>query len=85
LKIVISSEYREGYQYWAKAKPQVQKRIDRLFDAICAEPFAGLGKPEPLRHNLSGCWSRRITQKERLVYRVEADTIYFLSCRGHYG
>jgi len=52
---------------------------------IAEHPFTGLGKPEPLRHELSGFWSRRITQAHRLVYRVESETVVVIGCRYHYG
>jgi toxin YoeB len=51
---------------------------------ILGDPFNGIGKPEPLRHHLRGCWSRRLTEEDRIVYRVEADTIHLLSARFHY-
>jgi toxin YoeB len=53
-------------------------------EAVLAAPFDGIGKPEALKHELSGCWSRRVTQEHRLVYRVTADRIYFLQARYHY-
>jgi len=59
-------------------------RIIRLVREVQREPFAGLGKPEPLRHELSGCWSRRIDQEHRLVYQVQKDKIRVLACRYHY-
>lgn len=52
--------------------------------AILADPFAGLGKPEPLRHEFAGCWSRRITQEHRIVYRVSAERVEFIQARYHY-
>jgi toxin YoeB len=59
-------------------------RIIRLIRETQREPFTGLGKPEPLRHELSGCWSRRISQEHRLVYQVQKDKIRMLACRYHY-
>jgi toxin YoeB len=59
-------------------------RIIRLIRETQREPFAGLGKPEPLRHELSGCWSRRISHEHRLVYQVQKDKIRILACRYHY-
>ena len=59
-------------------------RIVRLVREVQREPFSGLGKPEPLKHELSGCWSRRIDQEHRLVYQVLPDKIRILACRFHY-
>ena len=56
-----------------------------LIEAVRREPFAGIGKPEPLRHQLAGCWSRRINERHRLVYRVDGASLIILSCLYHYG
>lgn len=56
-----------------------------LIEAVSREPFAGIGKPEPLKHQLAGCWSRRINDRHRLVYRVNGKTLITLSCTYHYG
>jgi len=69
---------------WASADAKLYERLVRLIIETAREPFTGLGKPEPLRHQLKGCWSRRINQEHRLVYRVTEDTITILSCRDHY-
>ena len=63
---------------------KLYERLVRLITETAREPFTGLGKPEPLRHQLKGCWSRRIDQEHRLVYRVTEDVITILSCRDHY-
>ncbi len=60
------------------------KKIRQLIEAIKEEPFKGIGKPEPLKHQLSGCWSRRINQEHRLVYEVFNNKIIILSAKGHY-
>jgi toxin YoeB len=62
----------------------VLKRIRKLIEVIIKTPFEGIGKPEPLKHNLSGCWSRRINQEHRLVYEVTEGLITVLSMKGHY-
>jgi toxin YoeB len=85
VKIVIAPQYREDYAYWSERDPKKLRKIDRLFTAVCADPFKGIGKPEPLRFQYAGCWSRRITYEHRIVYSIQSDTITFLSCRGHYG
>ena len=59
-------------------------RILELVEATLREPHAGIGKPEPLKHELRGCWSRRIDQEHRLVYRVEGEEVVFLAARYHY-
>lgn len=59
-------------------------RVLDLVDAVLRDPFEGLGKPEPLKHLLSGCWSRRITQEHRMVYRVTDEAVDFLQARYHY-
>jgi toxin YoeB len=63
---------------------KVALRAFELVEAVLRDPFVGLGKPEPLKFVLAGCWSRRITQEHRLVYRVGADRIDFLQARYHY-
>ena len=60
------------------------RKINRLIKEIDRTPFTGVGKPEPLKHDLSGKWSRRITDEHRLIYRVENETIYFYSAKDHY-
>jgi toxin YoeB len=59
-------------------------KVMDLFAAIQRDPFTGIGKPEPLKYDRKGCWSRRITQEHRLVYVVTDDTIIIISCKGHY-
>jgi toxin YoeB len=74
----------EDLAWWVeKDRPQAL-RIIRLIREIQREPFAGIGKPEPLKHELKGCWSRRIDQAHRLVYQVNDDRIRILACRYHY-
>ncbi|TZF82836.1 Txe/YoeB family addiction module toxin [Pedobacter sp. BS3] len=75
----------EHIQALKKAGEKVAlKKIAILVDELTKHPFTGTGKPEPLRHNLSGLWSRRINQKHRLIYRVEEDIVYIQSVKGHY-
>lgn len=70
--------------WWVNKDRKIALRIVKLIEDIQRHPFMGLGQPEPLRHDLSGCWSRRITQEHRLVYEVLSDKIRILSCRHHY-
>ncbi|MGB8259233.1 MAG: Txe/YoeB family addiction module toxin [Terracidiphilus sp.] len=76
--------FREDLVYWIKTDRRVALRTLELAEAVLADPFGGIGKPEPLRFELAGCWSRRITQEHRLVYRVTETRIDFLQARRHY-
>lgn len=73
------------YLDWQQTNKAILKRINLLIKDIQRSPFEGIGKPEPLRHDLSGCWSRRIDEVNRLVYVVEKDVLTIVQCRGHYG
>lgn len=72
------------YQEWAISDKKIFKKINELIKEITRTPFEGTGKPEPLKHELSGFWSRRINQEHRLVYKVENDAVYIASCKYHY-
>ena len=72
------------YLYWQSQDKKLLRRINELIKDTERQPFSGIGKPEPLRGELSGFWSRRIDDRNRLVYRVKNDTLEILSCRGHY-
>lgn len=74
----------EDYPYWQGQDRKQLRRMYQLIQACLREPFSGIGKPEPLRENLSGCWSRRIDDEHRLVYRLEASLLVILACRYHY-
>ena len=73
----------EDYLYWQAHDRNILKRINALLKDIARSPFEGLGKPEALRHSLSGFWSRRITDEHRLIYQI-SDCIVIVSCRYHY-
>ena len=73
----------EDYVYWQGQDRRQLRRINQLVQACLRDPFAGIGKPEPLRANLAGCWSRRIDDCHRLVYRLEGDLLVILACRYH--
>ncbi|NDB07018.1 MAG: Txe/YoeB family addiction module toxin [Acidimicrobiia bacterium] len=79
-----SSGALEDRAYWQKEEPRTYERVERLLADIARSPFKGVGKPEPLKGDLSGWWSRRITLEHRLVYRVEKGVIYVLQARYHY-
>ena len=74
----------DDYQSWEKEDKALYKKINALIKDILRSPFAGIGKPEPLKHELSGYWSRRITNEHRLVYKVTQNEVLFLSCKYHY-
>jgi toxin YoeB len=81
---VISSKFRDDLRYRIETDRKTALRALDLMAAVLADPFGGIGKPEPLRFELAGCWSRRITQEHRLVYRVSRDRIEFHQARYHY-
>ena len=72
------------YLYWQGQDRKTLRRINQLIQACLRYPFEGIGKPEPLRESLSGCWSRRIDTEHRLVYRVDGTVLVILACRYHY-
>jgi toxin YoeB len=84
VKLSRTARFEKDYRYWLEVDPRLADKIDDLIDAVRADPFKGKGKPEPLRHELRGYWSRRITHEHRLVYSVEKDLITFVQCRFHY-
>jgi toxin YoeB len=81
---VFQPEFREDLRYWVRTDRKVALHILDLVDAVLKDPFTGIGKPEPLKFVLAGCWSRRITQEHRLVYKVSGNRIDFLQARYHY-
>ena len=74
----------DEYLYWQMQDRKTLKRINALLKDMQRSPLEGIGKPEPLRENLSGLWSRRIDEANRIVYYEQEGTIYILSCKGHY-
>jgi toxin YoeB len=74
----------DDFNWWATEGKKIHARIVRLIKDIDRSPFSGLGKPEPLKHELRGLWSRRITEEHRLVYKVTEEEIVIVSCRFHY-
>nr|AGF93280.1 addiction module toxin, Txe/YoeB [uncultured organism] len=74
----------EDLAWWIEKDRKKALRIIKLIKEVQRDPFSGTGKPEPLKHELSGCWSRRIDQEHRLVYEVQDDKIRILACRYHY-
>jgi toxin YoeB len=84
MKIIFLSQGWEDYVYWQNTDKSVLRKLNSLVKEIERMPFEGSGKPEPLKHNLNGWWSRRINLEHRLVYKVENDSIIILQCRYHY-
>ena len=84
MKLVFVDESWEDYLYWQKTDKKIAEKINTLIKDISRTPFSGLGKPEPLKYNLSGSWSRRINQEHRIVYEVIDNEILIHSLKGHY-
>ncbi|MEO3788407.1 Txe/YoeB family addiction module toxin [Actinocorallia sp. B10E7] len=84
MKILFTPEAWDDYLWWQQNDHATFKRLNRLIEDICRNGYEGIGKPEPLRQNLSGFWSRRITTEHRIVYTIEADTVQIVACRTHY-
>ncbi len=82
--LLFQNKAWEDYLYWQSLDKKTIKHINALLRDIARDPFSGIGKPEPLRGDLSGFWSRRIDDTNRLVYRINNGVIEILSCRGHY-
>ena len=84
MEIDFTQSAYKDYQWWKKNDPKKVERIEKLCKDICARPFVGMGKPEPLKFGLQGYWSRRIDKANRLVYSVEGKKVMVISCRYHY-
>jgi toxin YoeB len=84
MKIVFLDQAWEDYLYWQNTDKSMLKKINSLIKEIERMPFEGNGKPEPLKHNLSGLWSRRITLEHRIIYRIENEAVIIHQCRYHY-
>ncbi len=84
MKLIFSEHAWEDYLYWQQTDRQILKRINILIKDIMRDPFSGTGKPESLKHGLSGFWSRRINDEHRIVYRQAEDAIIIAQLRYHY-
>lgn len=84
MKLIFSEQAWEDYLYWQKTDKQVLKRINTLIKDASRSPFEGIGKPEPLKHALSGYWSRRVNDEHRMVYAVDDDSLLLAQLRYHY-
>jgi toxin YoeB len=83
-RVSFDQEAFNDFQEWASVDRKIYKKIVELIKAIVRDPFQGIGKPEPLRANLSGAWPRQINEKHRLVYRVSDTEVLIESCKYHY-
>jgi toxin YoeB len=81
---VYQREFLEDLRFWVKTERSTALKVLDLVEAILRDPYGGIGKPEPLKYVMAGCWSRRISQERRLVYRVSEGRIDFLQARYHY-
>ena len=84
MRLVFTPNGWEDYQHWVQTDRATLKRLNRLIEDVLRDPYTGIGKPEQLRHVLSGAWSRRITEEHRLVYLVDGDDVVILQARYHY-
>jgi len=84
MKLVFSRHAWDDYLHWQKTDRRMVRRINVLIENILRSPFEGIGKPEPLKNQLAGCWSRRIDGEHRLVYRVEGESIEIVQARHRY-
>lgn len=84
MKLLWTPDAWKDYLYWQSTNKSIMKQINKLIKSALRDPFSGLGKPEPLKHDLQGYWSRRITAEHRLVYIVRNEALEIIYCRYHY-
>lgn len=84
MRLEFKPQAFEDLQEWVRLQPKVARRILRMIEETLRDPFGGIGKPEPLKGELSGWWSKRIDGEHRLVYRVEGDAPIIAQAKGHY-
>jgi toxin YoeB len=84
MNILFTDDAWEDYLYWQQTDKQTLRKINQLLKEIQRTPFTGIGKPEPLKHQLQGCWSRRIDSEHRLVYEITDNALKVIGCRFHY-
>lgn len=84
MRLVFERHAFDDLAWWTQTDPKKARRIIELIQETARDPFQGKGKPEPLKHALAGCWSRRIDQEHRLVYIVKGEDVVILACRFHY-
>jgi len=84
LDLVFSDHAWEDYVYWQNNDKKILQRINQLIQEISRNPYSGIGKPEPLKHGLSGDWSRRINDEHRIVYKTDKNSLFIVQLRYHY-
>ena len=84
MNLVFASDAWDDYLHWQKTDPRILERVNLLLKEITRDPYRGIGKPEPLRHEAQGYWSRRITKEHRLIYKKSGDQILIAQLRYHY-
>lgn len=84
MRLIFADSAWDDYLHWQQHDRRMVERINRLIRETEREPFAGIGKPEPLKHALAGYWSRRINDEHRMVYRIEGDALCIAQLRYHY-
>jgi len=84
VRLIFAARAWDDYLYWQQHDSKALRRLNALIKQCSRDPFRGLGKPEPLKGELAGWWSRRLTQEHRLVYRIEGDALLIAQCRYHY-
>jgi toxin YoeB len=84
MKLIFADAAWDDYLYWQQQDKRMVERINKLIKEAQREPFAGIGKPEPLKHALAGYWSRRITDEHRMVYKIDGDSMLIAQLRYHY-
>ena len=84
MRLIFADAAWDNYLYWQQQDRRMVERINKLIKEAQREPFAGIGKPEPLKHALAGYWSRRITDEHRMVYKIDGDSMLIAQLRYHY-
>ena len=84
MRLEFKPQAFEDLQYWVQHQPKVAKRLLRMIEETLKDPFGGIGKPEPLKNELSGWWSKRIDGEHRLIYKREGEALIIAQARGHY-
>jgi toxin YoeB len=84
VRLIFADQAWEDYLYWQRTDRKILEKINHLLQEIRREPFRGIGKPEPLRHDFAGYWSRRINDEHRIVYKIQNDSVLLAQLRFHY-
>ncbi|NOU47901.1 MAG: Txe/YoeB family addiction module toxin [Bacteroidales bacterium] len=85
MEIKYTTKALDDIKYWKKSgQTTIQKRIETIINEIVINPYTGIGKPEQLKHEFNGYWSRRINEEHRIIYKIDSDIVYIFSLKGHY-